>query len=120
MKAAGLDADPRLLRLSTLCLALSGASRELRADCAIFRVRKRPFAYFLADHDKDAITSVCGRATQGENEDRARRDPARYYLPRYIGKRGWFGLRLDRGRIDWTEVAQLVAASHSLTRQGPG
>jgi len=111
-----LDADPRLLRLSALCLALPDAARELQADCAIFRVRKKPFAYFLADHDKDGITSVCCRAALGENEDRARRDPARYYLPRYIGKRGWFGLRLDRGRIDWTEVGELVAASHALAR----
>ena len=42
------------------------------------------------------------------------REPRRFYLPAYIGARGWFGLRLDRGRIDWREVAELIARSWSL------
>ena len=39
--------DPRLKRLSTLCLALPEAVRSLRGDHADFRVRKKVFAYFL-------------------------------------------------------------------------
>jgi predicted DNA-binding protein (MmcQ/YjbR family) len=115
VKRSGLDAEPRLVKLTGICLALPGAARELLADHAIFRAHGKPFAYFLADHDKDGITSVCCRAAGGENEDRARREPLRFYLPRYIGKRGWFGLRLDLGRIDWREVRELVTASHALT-----
>lgn len=42
------------------------------------------------------------------------REPERFYLPPYIGKRGWFGLRLDRGRIDWNEVANLLEFSYCL------
>jgi hypothetical protein len=33
----------------------------------------------------------------------------------YIGPRGWVALRLDRGAIDWKEVAELVAGSYQLT-----
>jgi hypothetical protein len=110
----GLARDRRLRRLSQICLTLPGASRKLMADHAIFQLRDRPFAYFLSDHDKDGITAVCCRAARGENEDRAHREPARFYLPRYIGKRGWFGLRLDLGRIDWREVGELVVVSHAL------
>jgi hypothetical protein len=51
----------------------------------------------------------------GENVDRVRRDPERYYLPDYIGPRGWFGLRLDRGRVDWREVKNIVERSYRLT-----
>ena len=101
-------------RVDAICLALEGAMREAHADHVIYRVKGKPFAYFLDGHDPDGIVSVCCRAPAGENEDRARRDPDRFYLPRYIGKRGWFGLRLDRGRIAWAEVRELVAASHAF------
>ena len=73
------------------------------------------FAYFLDDHHGDGIVSVCVKSELGENVDRARRDPERYYLPAYIGPRGWFGLRLDRGRVDWREVASVVERSYRLT-----
>jgi len=51
----------------------------------------------------------------GENVDRVGSDPERFYLPAYIGARGWFGLRLDRGRINWTEVGNLLELSYCLT-----
>jgi predicted DNA-binding protein (MmcQ/YjbR family) len=101
-------------RIDALCLALPGATRENGTDHVTYRVKGRPFAYFLDGHDPDGIVSLCCRAAAGENEDRARREPDRFYLPRYIGKRGWFGLRLDRGRIRWREVGDLLAASHAI------
>jgi predicted DNA-binding protein (MmcQ/YjbR family) len=89
--------------VSEVCLALPGAERRLSGSHATFLVRKKVFAYFLDDHHGDGIV------------DRARRDPKRYYLPAYIGPRGWFGLRLDRGRVDWREVASVVERSYRLT-----
>ena len=38
----------------------------------------------------------------------------RFYLPAYIGPRGWFGLRLDGEAIDWSEVRNLVELSYEL------
>ena len=38
----------------------------------------------------------------------------RFYLPAYIGPRGWIALRLDIGKVDWTEVAELVRTSYRL------
>jgi hypothetical protein len=93
--------DARLTRLSEICLALPEAVRALRGDHADFRVRQKVFAYFLNNHHGDGIVSVCVKSALGEGVDRAARLPERYYLPAYIGARGWFGLRLDRGAIDW-------------------
>jgi hypothetical protein len=58
---------------------------------------------------------VCVKSELGENLDRVRREPNRFYLPAHIGPRGWFGLRLDRGRVDWREVAEVVERSFRLT-----
>jgi len=106
--------DPRLKRLTKLCLALPETSRELRGNHADFRVRKKVFAYFLNDHHGDGIVSLCCKSALGENVDRASREPARFYLPAYIGVRGWFGLRLDRGPIDWREVENIIELSYCL------
>jgi phosphoribosylglycinamide formyltransferase-1 len=107
--------EKTLAKVSDVCLALPSAERALSGSHATYRVRGKVFAYFLDDHHGDGIVSVCVKSELGENVDRARRDPERYYLPAYIGPRGWFGLRLDRGRVDWREVASVVERSYRLT-----
>jgi predicted DNA-binding protein (MmcQ/YjbR family) len=106
---------PALLQtLSKICLSLPEATRADSGDFADFRVRKKPFVYFLNNHHGDHIVSVCCRAEMGENVDRASREPQRFYLPAYIGPRGWFGLRLDGPAVDWSEVRNLVELSYRL------
>jgi predicted DNA-binding protein (MmcQ/YjbR family) len=106
--------DARLTRLTRLCLALPEARRAVNGDHADFRVRGMVFAYFLDDHHGDGIVSVCCKSQLGEHIDRARREPLRFYLPAYIGARGWFGLRLDRGTVNWKEVENIVELSYRL------
>jgi phosphoribosylglycinamide formyltransferase-1 len=77
-------------------------------------VRGKVFAYFLNSHHGDGIVSVCCKTALGENVDRASREPQRFYLPAYIGSRGWVGLRLDRDAVDWREVGNLVEQSYRL------
>ena len=105
----------KLAKVTEICLALPSAERAVSGSHSTYLVRKKVFAYFLDDHHGDGIVSVCVKSELGENVDRVRRDPERYYLPDYIGPRGWFGLRLDRGRVDWREVANVVARSYRLT-----
>jgi predicted DNA-binding protein (MmcQ/YjbR family) len=112
--APKLSEDPRLTRLSKICLALPEAVRVLRGDHADFRVRQKVFAYFLNNHHGDGIVSVCVKSVLGENVDRLGAQPERYYLPAYIGPRGWFGMRLDSDAIDWHEVENIVELSYCL------
>lgn len=106
--------DPRLARLTRICLALPETARRLINTHADFRVRGKVFAYFLDNHHGDGIVAVCCKSQLGENVDRAHREPERFYLPAYIGKQGWFGLRLDRGAVDWNDVENIVAQSWRL------
>jgi predicted DNA-binding protein (MmcQ/YjbR family) len=101
-------------RLSKICLSLPEVQQRDRNDHADFRVREKVFAYFLNNHHGDNIVSVCCKSALGENVDRASREPERFYLPAYIGPRGWFGLRLDGEAIDWAEVRNLVEMSYGL------
>ena len=104
--------DSRLSRVSAICLALPEVVRTDQGSHATFTVRKKTFAYFLNDHHGDGIVSVCARAFPGENKKLTEAHPKKFYLPAYIGPRGWVGLRLDRAKVDWNEVRDLVTASY--------
>jgi hypothetical protein len=107
--------DPRLARLTAICLAFPEVVRQLYGRHADFRVRKKVFAYFLDDHHGDGIVAVACKTARGENADWIALDPSRFFSPAYIGPRGWLGLRLDVGPIDWEEVSDLVGDSYRLS-----
>jgi predicted DNA-binding protein (MmcQ/YjbR family) len=106
--------DRRLRLLSAVCLALPDAERTLCGDHADFRVHGKIFAYYLRNHGGDGITAACVKARLGEHVQLVKRAPTRFYLPQFIGRRGWFGVRLDQGDVDWDEVKALVAISYNL------
>ena len=99
-----------LERLLEICSGLPEATRELSGRHAVFKVRGRTFAYYLDDHHGDGIVGVVFKTPA--NEGLIAADPERFYMPAYIGHRGWAGLRLDAGAVDWTEVADFVTDSY--------
>ena len=101
--------------LTKIALALPEAECERKGDHAIFRVRKKVFAYFLDNHHGDGIVSVCGKTLPGDHTALVAADPKKFYLPAHIGPRGWVGLRLDVGKIDWEEVGELLKGSYLMT-----
>jgi hypothetical protein len=105
----------RLKKLSAICLALPAAVREDKDSHASFTVSKKVFAYYLNDHHGDGIVSICCRVLAGDNERLIAANPRKFYMPAYIGPRGWVGLRLDRPTVDWTEVTELVRGSYAQT-----
>jgi hypothetical protein len=40
-------------------------------------------------------------------------DPLRYFVPPYVGHRGWLGVRLDRG-LDWDQVAGAIEDAYAV------
>jgi len=107
--------DPRLTRLTNICLALPESAREtLGGRHAGVTVRKKTFCYFLDNHHGDGIVGINCKVLPGDNIALIAADPKKFYMPAYIGSRGWVGLRLDVGKVDWEEVAELVKHSYRL------
>ncbi|MFL6121506.1 MmcQ/YjbR family DNA-binding protein [Actinophytocola sp.] len=77
-------------------------------------VRKKTFGYFLDDHHGNGIVGVAFKAGPGEQEALVRSDPARFYVPAYLGAKGWAALRLDVGRVNWDEVRELLTEAYRL------
>ena len=101
-------------RLTSICLALPETSRIEQGRHAKFVVRAKTFAYYLDDHHGDGIIGAAFKAPWGENTDRAQAFPALFYVPQYIGPKGWVGVKLDAADVDWDEVREMAITSYSL------
>jgi hypothetical protein len=57
---------------------------------------------------------VSCKVLPGENAALIAANPKRFFMPAYVGPRGWVGLRLDVGRVSWKEVGEIVRGSYLL------
>jgi predicted DNA-binding protein (MmcQ/YjbR family) len=99
-----------LTRLRRICLALPESHEQETWGEATFRVRGKIFV--VAREDESGATFSC-KAPPGSQAVLVGADPRRFYVPPYVGHKGWVGVRLD-GKSDWDEVAKIVARSYRL------
>lgn len=98
-------------RLRAICLALPEATEKEAWGDPTFRVRDKIFAMLKQG---DGRPSLWCKAPPGSQMVLTGADPERFYVPPYVGHKGWIGMRLDR-RPDWNEVTELVRRSYRLT-----
>ena len=108
-KRAGPRADP-VARLRDICLALPEAIERETFGGPTFRVRDKIFAM---ETGRDGPPSFWCKAPQGSQAVLVGADPARFFVPPYLGPKGWIGVRLEPAP-DWDEVAALVRRSYRL------
>jgi predicted DNA-binding protein (MmcQ/YjbR family) len=97
-------------RLRAICLALPEAVEQQAWGDPTFRVRQKIFAM---EKRGDGRISVWCKAPPGSQMVLVGADPARFFVPPYVGHKGWIGMRLDQ-RPDWGEVAEVVRRSYRL------
>jgi hypothetical protein len=106
---AGSGAMDASARLRTICLALPEAVEVEAWGDPTWRVRGRIFAM---EKRGDKRLSVWLKAPPGAQEVLVAADPARFFVPPYVGPKGWIGLRLEAA--DWDEVCAHVRTSYRL------
>lgn len=97
-------------RLREICLALPEAEEKQAWGDPTFRVRDKIFAM---EKRGDGRVSVWCKAPPGSQMVLVGADPERFFVPPYVGSKGWVGMRLDT-HPDWEEVATFVRRSYSL------
>jgi hypothetical protein len=78
-------------------------------------VKAKTFAYFTEDHHGDGRLALICKAPPGEQEALVGSDPERFFIPPYLGHRGWIGFWLDRDGVDWNEAKELMTEAYRLT-----
>lgn len=97
-----------LERIRRTCLALPEVSERLSHGAPTFFVRgKRAFVMVLTDHHGDGRFAIWCAAPDGLQRMLVEADPERFFVPPYVGHRGWLGVRLDRS-LDWDELTGIV------------
>jgi hypothetical protein len=97
-----------LERIRAICRALPETSERLSHGAPTFFVRgKRAFVMALTNHHGDGRFAIWCAAPDGFQAMLVEADPERFFVPPYVGHRGWLGVRLDR-ELDWDELAGIV------------
>ncbi len=105
---------PLLTRLRRICLALPGAAESLNHGRPCFTVKEKTFVMFMDNHHGDGRIALWCKAPPGDQADMVETDPSRFFVPPYVGPRGWVGVRLDGG-VDWKLVTDIVEEAHRMT-----
>ena len=108
-----LDHGTALARVRALCLALPEAvERPSHGAPTFFVAGKRSFATFVDNHHHDGRLALWCAAAAGMQSALVDQNPEGYFVPPYVGGRGWLGVRLDRG-LEWDEVAGVLEAAYA-------
>ena len=110
----GPKARERVLeRLREVCLGLPEVTERPSHGAPTFFVRgKRPFVMVLTDHHGDGRYAIWCAAGEGVQAMLVDADPEQYFVPPYVGHRGWLGVRLDRG-LAANELAGIVEDAYA-------
>lgn len=96
-----------LERVRACSLALPGTSEKLSHGAPTFFVKK-VFVMFNDDHHGDGRVAIWYPAPEGAQAHMVDTEPERFFVPPYVGHRGWLGLRLDVDP-DWDEIAAVIS-----------
>ena len=99
----------RQKRLVDICRTLPEVTYEVGGDGHVaFRIRKKIFAYYLFDHHGDGIIAFCCKSSLSEQRRLVREDSETFFVPAYLGAKGWIAIRLDLDDVEWDTVTELA------------
>jgi len=112
------DVERILTAVRAACLALPEVvERPSHGTPAWFVRGKKTFVSFADRVHGDPHTAIWAAAPPGVTAELVAAEPARFFVPPYVGHRGWLGLRLDlagEDALDPTELAGIAADAYRV------
>jgi hypothetical protein len=105
---AGVDINEAVRQA---CLWLPEAEEFLSHGSPNFRVRGKTFATYVVNHHGDGRVALWLPALPGAQQMLIRAAPKHFFVPPYVGVRGWVGVLLDSG-VGWKRVIELVREAY--------
>jgi hypothetical protein len=103
----------RRARLLEICKALPEVEIEAAGEGHLsFRIRKKILAYYLFDHHGDGKIAFCCKSSLSDQRRLVKEDPVSFFVPAYLGAKGWIAIRLDLDEVDWETVSELARRAY--------
>jgi hypothetical protein len=94
-----------------VCLSFPEAEEVVSHGFPNFRVRGKTFASYVVNHHGDGRVALWLNAPAGSQDHYVKSEPRYFFVPAYVGPRGWLGVHLDK-RLSWQRVAALVRQAY--------
>jgi hypothetical protein len=82
-------------RVRRLCLALPDTTEKCSHGEPTFFVRKKVYAMFANNHHNDGHIAVWIPVPPGSQATLLKTEPTKFFMPPYVGARGWVGIELE-------------------------
>lgn len=103
----------RLQRLRSVCLSLPEAAEKEAWGDPTWRVRNKIFAMQKGNHE-GGRPSLWLKAPDGAQAALVEGRPQSFFVPPYVGHKGWVGVYLDTRNVDWPLLESLIEESYRL------
>jgi predicted DNA-binding protein (MmcQ/YjbR family) len=95
-----------------VCLSFPEAEEVLSHGQPNFRVRGgKTFAMYTVNHHGDGRIALWLSSPPGAQEIHTKGEPKHFFVPPYVGPKGWLGVHLDKG-LSWKRIAVLVREAY--------
>ena len=93
--------------IRALCLSFPESEEVISHGAPDFKVRGKSFATFCLNFHGDGRVALWLRSPEGVQRLYTELNPTAYFVPPYVGPRGWLGMELNKG-LSWQEVTARV------------
>ena len=93
-------------RVRKICLALPEVEEKVSHSAPAFFAKKQFVHVWAGGHHDNGFAHLWCAAPPGAQAELVASSD-RFFVPPYVGHRGWVGVRLD-GRVDWKEVGEVI------------
>ncbi|WP_141780198.1 MmcQ/YjbR family DNA-binding protein [Nocardioides albertanoniae] len=108
-----MTTDQLAERVRGICLGFPEVTERLTHGAPGFFVKKQFVMLWPQGHHRLEAPHLWAAAAAGVQDEVVGDDPERFFVPPYVGGRGWIGMRLD-GAVDWAEVAEVCEDAYRL------
>ena len=105
---------PELVKIREIAFALPEVNERTSHGTPCFFIRdKKTLCYYHDDHHGDGRLCIWAPAPAGVQDEVVRLEPDRFFVPPYVGHRGWIGVHLNVAP-DWDEIAGILEDSYRM------
>ncbi len=95
-----------------VCLSFPESEEVMAHGSPDFRVAGKTFATYVINHHGDGHLALWLRSPPGAQALYVDAEPEHFYIPPYVGPKGWLGVDLDKG-LSWLRIADLVREAYA-------